>query len=71
MSASALSLLEQLDRTRQELADEHPGWSIWYVFHPAGSATWHARRNQISAPDPDALRVAISAAQRQEQVSAT
>jgi hypothetical protein len=61
---SVLSLVEQLDRTRQELQDENPGWQIWYVFHPhGGHATWHARRNpQLSAPDPDALRKAISEA---------
>jgi hypothetical protein len=69
---SVLSLLEQLDRTCQELQDENPGWQIWYVFHRAGHATWHARRNpQVSAPDPDALRDAISAAQRQEQMQVT
>jgi len=58
---SALSLLEELDRMQRELKDDYPGWQIWYMFHRAGSATWHARPNPwLNAPSPDDLRKLIS-----------
>lgn len=57
---SALSLLEELDQMQRELQNDHPGWQIWYVFHPDGSATWHARPNPwLNAPSPDDLRELI------------
>jgi len=63
---SACSLLEELDRMRRELQNDYPGWQIWYVFHPDGSATWHARPNPwLNAPRPDDLRKLINQANQQ------
>lgn len=60
---SAISLLEELDRMRRELQDDYAGWQIWYVFHPDGSATWHARPTpSLNASSPDDLRQLISQA---------
>ena len=51
---------------RRELQNDYPGWQIWYVFHPDGSATWHARPNPwLNAPSPDDLRKLINRANQQ------
>ncbi len=56
------SRLQQMDVTRAELAQQFPGWQVWYV--PAlGGTTWCARPwPLLNCPSPEHLAAAITEA---------
>ncbi len=58
-----MSFLHGLDRMKQELQAQFPGWHIWYVPKLDKSATWCAQPwPLINAPSPEHLIAEISQA---------
>jgi hypothetical protein len=58
-----VSYLTELDETKRQLEEKHPGWHVWYVPHLNRSITWCARREPLLNEDsPESLSEAIEQA---------
>jgi hypothetical protein len=59
-----MSYLTELDRIRDQLRAEHPGWLIWYVPHHDRTVMWCARPEPLlNEASPEELAEAIERAE--------